>query len=235
MKTSNKLILGFFGVIISLMILVTIQLKAEYQKIDLNDKFRGYEKVPLRNIRFLEIRSSIYNNQNKDIENDANGFAVTCLNDKQSVLLLPKNDNFRKYISYQQNGDTLLINSDLAYTSYLTNIFLLGMKLEGIKANCSTIILDSITSEDLKVDLERKAEIDFNTVNTKYIELNLSNYAKGKFSGNSLVNELDLNLQQKSTVDLGDIKIGNIHLEMSPSAKISTGKANLAHLAKVKF
>ena len=86
--------------------------------------------------------------------------------------------------------------------------------------------------ENLEVALKWRAEMDITRANIKHIRFDLANNTLARLTGNSTITTLDLNLQQKSKIDLGEVKLENLSLHMSPLAKISATKENLIVLQK---
>ncbi|WP_337042003.1 hypothetical protein [Emticicia sp. 17c] len=227
MKTSNKLLLGFLATIIGIMVFIAFQLKAEYKKINLNDKYRNYDRIALSSVKFLAIEGPV----NNEDYGDADDFSIKCIVANEKALLLPKNDFFRKHISYVYRGDTLLIHSTLPYP-YDLDIFLLGVFPQVIKANCARINIDSLKLTDMQLNLEQRAMVSISQTQLSQIIAKLSGKAQLSINKNTAVNDLSLTLQQQSELNLGLVKLAKVSLQMSDSAKITATKANLFLLQK---
>ncbi|MBA4853664.1 GIN domain-containing protein [Emticicia sp. BO119] len=226
MKTSNKLLLAFLGLLISAMVFTAFQLKAEYKKINMKDKFRNADRVALKPIRFLIIQGSDRN------KGDAiNEFSVSCIPGNERALILPRNTFFRKYVTYSQSGDTLIIHSTLPY-SYGLDIFLSGINPEKIEANAGRIYLNRLSLNQLHTSIERNAEITITNTEIKDLDVNTTDVAKVRLIKNCVVDRLDINLQKQSEIELGEVKLNKVSLKISPSAKINATKEHLLLLQK---
>jgi hypothetical protein len=226
MKTSNKLLLTFLGALVLLMIFTAFQLKAEYKKINIKDKFRNYDKVALNPVKYLIIEGS---NKNKvDLVEE---FLVDCIPGNERVLFLPTNSFFRENLTYKQSGDTLRIISTLPYP-YGLNIFISGINPEKIEANASRLLLDGLTIESLQVDLKKIATVTISNSKIKNCAVNITDRSYVRFVKNAAVSNLDMNLQKYAGIELGVMKLNKASLQMSSSAKITATKEHLLLLQK---
>lgn len=227
MKTSNKLLLAFFGLLILTMVFTAIQLKAEYKKINLKDKFRNYDHIALHSsIKHLVVQGSASNKADAAIE-----FFVDCVSGNKRELVLPKDNFLRTNLTYTQSGDTLIFHSTLPY-SLATTIFLSGVNPETIEANATRVLLDGIKLEHLRVTLERNAAVTISRTQIKDFTVNITDKSYVKLGKNSVVDNLVINLQKQSAIELGEIKLNKVSLQMSASAKITASKENLLLLQK---
>lgn len=226
MKTSNKLLLAFFGLVILMMVFTASQLKAEYKKINLKDKFRNYDRITINPVKYLIIEGSTKNKVDLVEE-----FFVDCVQGNERAILLPKDSFFRQHLTYRQSGDTLRILSMLPYP-YGLNIFLSGISPQIIEANASRVLLDGLNLENLQVNLKRIATVTISRTQIKDCAVNITDRSYLRFVKNSSVNNLEMNLQKHSTIELGLIKLNKASLQMSASAKITATKEQLLLLQK---
>ncbi len=226
MKTSNKLLVVFIGFVILMMAFTASQLKAEYKKINLNDKFRNHDRIAVKSVRFLVIQGSVSN-----LTNEINKFPVNCIPGNNSLLLLPRDRFLREHITYKQSGDTLIISSTLPFSSD-SEVFLSGINPEKIEANAGRILLDRLDIDQLQMALEGNADLTIANTQIKDFTVKATDESKVKLLTNSAVDNLNINLQKQSEIELGDAKLNKVSLQMSSSAKIATTKENLLLLQK---
>ena len=226
MKTSNKLLLGFLALLIAIMIFTAFQLKAEYKKINLKDKFRNYDRIAVKSVRFLVMEGSESNT--KDAINE---FSISCIAGNDGLLLLPRNSFFRKHVTYTQSGDTLIIHSTLPY-SYGLEMFLSGANLEKIEANAGRIYLNKLSLNHLQTALTRNAETTITNTQIKDLAVNITDASSVRIIRNSVIDNLDMNLQKQSEIELGEIRLNKVSMQMSTSAKITATKEQLLLLQK---
>jgi len=227
MKTSNKLLLGFLGTIIALIFFVAFQLKAEYLKINTNDKYRNYERIPLESLKYMAI-NGLKDSKSFDYHNT---LLIKYIIGNEKTLFIPKEGGFRELVNFIYKGDTLIINSNINYR-YPLPLFVSGIIPEAIKTNCAAISLDSVSTGHLQISLEKKAELVLTKTQVQKIDATLSDNSQLKLIGNSRVDNINLDLQNQAKADLGEAKLGKISLQMSSSAKISATKDNLLLLQK---
>lgn len=227
MKTSNKLLLGFLGIIIALIFFVAFQLKAEYQKINITDPYRNYERISLKSLKYMEI-NGVIDSKAFDYQNT---LLIKHISGNEKTLFIPKEGGFRELVDFSYRGDTLIINSNINYR-YPLPIFVAGIIPETIKTNCASINLDSVSAGHLQVNLEKKAELLISKTQIQSIDVTISDNSQLKLIGNSQVDDISLNLQNQAKADLGEAKLSKISLQMSSSAKISANKENLMLLQK---
>lgn len=226
MKTSNKLLIAFFGLLILTMVFTALQLKAEYKKINLKDKFRNYDRVAINPVKYLIIEGSSKNKVDLVEE-----FHVDCVPGNEKAIFLPRNSFFREHLTYKQSGDTLKILSTLPYP-YGLNIFLSGISPEIIEANTARLLLDGLNLENLQIDLKKIAVVTISRTKIKECTVNITDKSYVRFAQNSSVNNLDMNLQKYSGIELGVMKLNKASLQMSASAKITATKEHLLLLQK---
>lgn len=227
MKTSNKLLLGFLGIIIAIIFLAAFQLKAEYQKINITDPYRNYERIPLKSLKYMAI-NGIKDSKSFDYQNT---LIIKYVGGNEQTLFIPKESSFRELFNFNYVGDTLLINSNINYR-YPLPIVVSGIIPETLKTNCAIISLESVNSSNLQISLAKKAELVLTKAQIHKIDATLSDNSQFKLIGNSQVDEINLHLQNQAKADLGEAKLGKISLQMSPSAKISATRENLMLLQK---
>ncbi|MDJ1469885.1 hypothetical protein QNI19_15745 [Cytophagaceae bacterium DM2B3-1] len=236
MKTSNKLLLGFVGVLFAGMLTCNFILKAEYERIKTEkiatDEFRTLSKNPFKYIRVDGRNAAIESRVSIEF---ATNYEISSLQE------------IEKFAKIRFNGDTLLVNFEKIPDSVevdggklfikcpsLQLVDLQGMDgyVSGFKLTNLAVILKgsgefrifSSQIDNLTIEESDNSSCDLNSDLHSQIEDN--NVTQ------SYINHLKLTLKDKSSFNADDIPFKTIDPIVGDSANISLSGASLRPLLK---
>lgn len=238
MKTSNKLLLGFVGVLFAGMITCNFILKGEYEKqkneMIETDEYRTLSKEPFKYIKVFSSQKRNYNTE-VSIQQAAN-YEISSL------------EEFSKFAKVRFVGDTLLVNFEVIPDSLDLD------KPKRITIKCPSVsfielkdvqaYINEFKLLDLKIEL--KGSTDLNFYNARIANLIVNEYAythckivnstnneeSEEAVNQNHIDHLKLMLNDKSSFEAKNVPFKTLDPVVGDSANLSLSGASLRPLLK---
>lgn len=217
MKKSNTFISILTIAIIAGMFLVNVDLRDEYDKIDLKDPFKNYLPINHKSYSVLDISGS-------------NGYPIQIMQkDINTIKVLRSRLN---HFKSELRNDTLFVkfsgsnipmnrhhNSSTPYGIIIENSELTNI----VSTNTHNRIFD-FSNTDLQISLKGNSFMEVNNCNINTLQINLENTSYINFVTNNKADSLDLKMKDKSIASLQKMSFNKINHSLKDSVTIVLSK-----------
>ncbi|WP_425076821.1 hypothetical protein [Psychroserpens sp. S379A] len=225
MKKSNLFLIGLSIVVVAGMILTNVNLKKEYQKIDLTNPHKNYVSVAAEAYSVLDISGS-------------NGYPIEVRYQKTNDIkvLRSRLSHFKSIVK----NDTLFIEftgSNISmqqrFNSNTPPGIIVGKnKLSSIEIADTHNRVSGFSNQDLKLVLKGNSYTEISDCNINLLEVDMKNNSQIEFVTTNTADSLDMTMRDKSIARMQEIHFQSLKHRLSDSVVVVLSKGVFKNILK---
>ena len=245
MRTSNKILIAAFALLITSLAFFDLSLKAEYQKGDYTDPYRNFVKLDYKNFNAVELRSSTAINimlaqgPFKVMATPQVIDALDISQEKNRLIIGAKfRDHFRgmntDYILYISCPTLASLKADASYLA--DNIKITDTIARDL--NWRPTMITGFTADSLDILEDHAANVILQNNTIKRLNATIG---QGDRSGSALTigvnnqfTSTDINVLNRSRLWIKGTNVNNINYQLADSASLIVNGAEAKHLLNLK-
>lgn len=245
MRTSNKILVAAFALLVISLAFYDLGLKAEYQKGDYTDPYRDFVKLDYKNFDTVELQSSTVANimlMQGPFKVAASPQAMDFLNIRQEKKRLIIGIKFHDHVRGMNPQYVLYIScpslaSFKADATYLAD----DVKITDTAArdlNWRPTMINGFTADSLNIQEDHASNVVLQNNKIKHLtaKIGLSDQSGSAFAIglNNQFNTADISILNRSHLWIKGTNINNINYHLADSASLIINGAEAKHLLNLK-
>jgi hypothetical protein len=245
MRTSNKILIASFALLIISLAFYDLRLKAEYQKGDYTDPYRDFVKLDYKNFDAVELESSSAINimlVQGPFKVAASPQAMDFLDIKQEknrlIIGAKFSDHFRSvspaYVVYVSCPSLSSLKADAIYLA--NNVKATDTLARDL--NWRTTVIDGFTADSLHIQEDHAANVALqnNRIGHLTATVGMGDESSSALAigQNNEFDRADLNILNRSRLWIKGTNLNNINYHLADSASLIINGAEAKHLLNLK-
>ncbi|MBV8255252.1 MAG: hypothetical protein JO154_21800 [Chitinophaga sp.] len=243
MKTSTKLIIGFFSILIGLMLLADITIWASYRKGEKNDAWmhkepqnKIYEKNPYVSVQPFRVIVVFNKNVQQVVDTMQGNVDLDAVMEKHgNNMVVLKQDSVNQIldareIDYQQKNDTLFIslkNKDGMVWVKTTNLPVIINKYSNVR-------VEGYTSGDLQIQCTAGANTELSDLKLNSFRFAGSQYNSLSFDDSDTIPAASISMGRNSSLQLRDVYFTKKNILLDSASAISVSGTSARMISEIK-
>ncbi len=243
MKTSTKLIIGFFSILTGLMLLADITIWASYRKGEKNDTWlraepsnKKYEKNPYVAMQPFKVIVVFNKNAMQEVGKPQENVSVNELLEKHRYdMVVLDHDSANQLlnarnIDYHQQGDTLFVN----LKSGDGMVWVKTTSLPEVISQSGSVKIQGYTGDALQVKATAGANIELNNLKLNSFSFVGGQYNALSFEDGDTIPEANITMGHNSSLQLRDVYFTKKNIQLDSASAISVSGTSAKMISEIK-
>ncbi|RAJ75129.1 hypothetical protein CLV59_110178 [Chitinophaga dinghuensis] len=243
MKTSTKLIIGFFSILVGLMLLTDISIWANYRKGEKNDTWlrhepenKIYSKNPYVSVQPFKVIVVFNKNARQEVDKPQENESVNELLEKHRYdMVVLQQDSANqllnaKNIDYHQQGDTLFVSLKKGDGM----VWVKTTSIPVVISQSGSVRIQGYTGGTLQVQATAGANIELNNLKLSSFSFAGGQYNTLSFEDSDTIPEANIAMGRNSSLQLKDVYFAKKHIQLDSASAISVSGTSARMISEIK-
>ncbi|MCE7040948.1 hypothetical protein [Dyadobacter sp. CY312] len=218
MKKSNILIVCLIAFSFIAMIGSGLSLKTQFDKIDRNDPYAGFEKTKLKDFKYVKLSGNYYGLTR-----------ITYGSEPEIKVLDMKNTDNSPIVSWKMSGDTLMVDyklkgqkAEFGEYSYGSspNVYIMVSKLSGVNSNGITTAIQGVKADSFLLE-QKGFGVTLKDNDIKQLSTTIHSGANLTIEAKNKLDQTTLYVKDSSSVRIDQDVFHSFRLKADPSVQIN--------------